>query len=125
MAKLDLRSVILARAVAAAAAMALAGVASAAPAGAPAPLTLTLKGHRFTPSTLAVPAGARVRVILINRDPATEEFDSHDLRVEQLVTPMGKVTFDIGPLRPGEYSFMGEFHAGSAQGKIVALAAGR
>ena len=125
MAKLDMWTDSLARAFAAATTIALAGVASAACAGAPPSLTLTLKDHHFTPSTLTVPAGARVRVTLINRDPATEEFDSHDLRVEQLVTPMGKVSFDIGPLRPGQYSFMGEFHAGTAQGKFVALAAGR
>ena len=87
--------------------------------------TLTLKDHRFTPATLAIPAGARVRITLINRDAATEEFDSHDLRVEQLVTPMAKISFNVGPLRPGQYSFIGEFHAGTAQGKINVVAAGR
>lgn len=90
----------------------------------PPPVTLTLKSHRFTPATLTVPAGVRLRVTLINRDPATEEFDSHDLRLEQVVTPMGKVSFDIGPLRPGQYSFMGEFHPSTAVGKINVMAAG-
>lgn len=125
MAKSNPLSGLLALAFAVASAMAVPGTAIAASAGAPPSITLTLKDHRFTPATLTVPAGTRVRVTLINRDPATEEFDSHDLRVEQLVTPMGKVSFDIGPLRPGQYSFMGEFHAGTAQGKVVAVAAGR
>ena len=90
----------------------------------PSPVTLTLKDHRFTPSTFTVPAGEKVRITLINQDAATEEFDSHDLRVERLVTPRGKVTFSIGPLKPGEYSFMGEFHPDTAQGKVVAIRAG-
>ena len=125
MAKRRLLTGILACAFAVASPVVIPGAANAAAGGAPPSVTLILKDHRFTPAILSVPAGTRVRVTLINRDPATEEFDSHDLRVEQLVTPMGKVSFDIGPLRPGQYSFMGEFHAGTAQGKVIAVAAGR
>jgi uncharacterized protein (DUF58 family) len=91
----------------------------------PPPVTLTLKNHQFAPAAFNVPAGARVRIVLVNRDPATEEFDSHDLRVEEVVTPMGRTTFEIGPLQPGQYSFMGEFHANTAQGKVTAVTAGR
>ena len=118
-------SKILTRVITAGAAVMIVSSAGAAQWDAPAPLTLTLKNHRFTPAILTVPAGVRVRITLINRDPATEEFDSHDLRLEQLVTPMGKVSFAVGPLRPGQYGFMGEFHAGTAQGKIVVIPAGR
>lgn len=103
-----------------AAMLALAGSARA---DAPAGVTLTLKNHRFTPATFTVPAGQRVRVTLINQDAATEEFDSHDLRLEEVVTPMGRISFSIGPLPAGQYSFMGEFHAGTAQGKVTAVAA--
>jgi hypothetical protein len=66
-----------------------------------------------------------VRLTLINQDAAVEEFDSHDLGVEQVVTPKGKVSFSIGPLKPGEYSFMGEFHAATAQGKATVVAPGK
>ena len=116
---------ILAATFALAAGVAIASAASAASDGSPPSLTLTLKDHRFSPTTLAIPAGSRVRVTLINRDAATEEFDSHDLRIEQLVTPMAKVSFNVGPLRPGQYSFEGEFHANTAQGKIIVAAGGR
>ena len=92
-------------------------------ADAPAGVTLTLKNHRFTPASFTVPAGQKVHVTLINQDPATEEFDSHDLRLEEVVTPMGRIGFDIGPLRSGQYSFMGEFHPETAQGKVTAVAA--
>ena len=93
-----------------------------APAQAGAPelsLALTLKNHRFTPAILNVPKGTRVRINLVNLDAATEEFDSHDLRVEQLVTPHGKVSFPIGPLNAGTYTFMGEFHPDTARGQII------
>ena len=86
---------------------------------APGPVTLVLKDHRFTPAAFSVPAGERVQVVLVNQDAATEEFDSHDLRVEKLVTPNGRATFSIGPLKPGSYSFMGEFHPKTAQGRIT------
>lgn len=99
---------------------ALAGMAAASDAPS---VELTLKDHRFTPPLITVPAGQKVRINLVNQDPATEEFDSHDLRVEQLVTPKGRISFWIGPLKPGEYSFMGEFHAATAQGKVTAVAA--
>jgi len=84
-------------------------------------VTLTLKNHRFTPDSFSVPAGQKVRINLVNQDMATEEFDSHDLRVEEVVTPNAKITFEIGPLKPGQYSFMGEFHASTAQGKVTAV----
>jgi hypothetical protein len=103
---------------AAGAAIAWAGIAVAA---ASPDITLTLQDHRFTPSALTVPAGQKVRVTLINKDAATEEFDSHDLRVEQVVTPRGRISFSIGPLKPGDYAFMGEFHASTAQGKVTAV----
>lgn len=104
--------------------VAVASAANAAAVSSPSNITLTLKDHRFTPAILTIPAGQRVRVTLINRDPATEEFDSHDLRLEQLVTPMGKASFNLGPLRPGQYGFIGEFHASTAQGKVNVVAAG-
>jgi plastocyanin domain-containing protein len=86
-------------------------------------VTLTLKDHRFTPEVLEAPAGQRIRITLVNRDAASEEFDSEDLHVEKDVTPNGKVSFVVGPLKPGDYSFMGELHADTASGTIRAVAA--
>jgi hypothetical protein len=96
----------------------LAGAASADPHV----VALTLKDHRFTPSSVTVPAGQRVRIELTNQDGASEEFDSDDLHVEKDVTPHGKVAFEVGPLEPGSYSFMGELHADTAAGELKAVA---
>jgi len=96
--------------------------ASAAAAESPSPVRLVLQAHRFTPEKITVPAGQKVRIELVNEDGALEEFDSVDLNVERDVTPHGKVTFEIGPLKPGAYSFMGELHADTARGEVVAVA---
>lgn len=82
---------------------------------------LTLKDHRFTPQTITVPAGQRIRINLANQDGASEEFDSEDLHVEKDVTPHGRVSFVVGPLKPGKYDFMGELHADTASGVIEAV----
>lgn len=92
---------------------------SAAQAGEPV-IALTLKDHRFAPADFPVPAGVKVRIVLTNQDGASEEFDSDDLKVERDVSPHGRVSFDIGPLKPGIYDFQGELHPLTAQGRMVA-----
>lgn len=88
---------------------------------APAQVVFTLKNHRFTPDTATVPAGRKVVITLINQDGAAEEFDSSDLRVEEDVTPRASIRFSVGPLKPGTYRFMGEAHADTAEGRILAV----
>jgi hypothetical protein len=66
-------------------------------------------------------AGRPIRIELANQDGALEEFDSDDLRVERDVTPHGRVSFTVGPLKPGSYSFMGELHADTASGVVQAV----
>lgn len=96
-----------------------AGLASPARADAPTTLTLTLREHRFTPDTLTVAAGERFRLRIVNEDGATEEFDSEALGVERFITPHGQATAELGPLQPGIYTFMGEFHPLTADGRII------
>jgi plastocyanin len=104
----------------AAALVLLAGGASAAPPPRQASVVLTLKDHRFSPAAVTAPAGVPVRVTLTNLDGATEEFDSDYLMVEERVTPHEKLTFTVGPLKPGTYQFIGEFHAATAHGVFTA-----
>ncbi len=81
---------------------------------------LVIEGHRFTPDRIEVPAGQKVKFVIENRDDTAEEFDSGDLRTEKVIPPKTKGTVFIGPLKPGEYKFIGEFHAQTAQGVVVA-----
>jgi hypothetical protein len=84
------------------------------------PYTLTLKDHRFEPTRLVVPAGTRIKLIVKNLDPTAEEFESYELNREKVIPGGSVAAIYIGPLKPGEYPFFGEFHADSATGTIVA-----
>ena len=81
---------------------------------------LVIKNHRFDPSSLTVPAGKRVKLVIKNADNTPEEFDSDDLHREKVIAGGGRGTVYIGPLAAGTYKFMGEYHEATAQGRIVA-----
>lgn len=92
-----------------------------APARAADPVTLILKDHRFSPDQITVPAGEKFRIEVVNQDDTPEEFESHDLRIEKIVTPGGRITVTAGPLKPGKYRFVGEYHEDTAIGTITAV----
>jgi len=83
-------------------------------------ITLRIKDHKFIPAELVVPANTKIKLIVVNEDPTPEEFESHELNREKIVTGNGKITVFIGPLKPGRYPFFGEFHQKTAQGVVVA-----
>ena len=81
---------------------------------------LTIKGHKFLPATLEVPANRKVKLIVKNQDPTPEEFESYELNREKVIPGNAQATIFIGPLDPGTYPFFGEFNQATAQGKIIA-----
>ena len=83
-------------------------------------LILTIKDHKFTPSEIKVPANKRVTITVVNDDPTPEEFDSKALKVEKVIPGKSKGVVRIGPLKPGRYPFVGEFHEATAKGVVVA-----
>lgn len=82
--------------------------------------TIEIRDHLFFPSTLEVPANTKVKLIVINRDPTPEEFESYELNREKVIMGGAKATIFIGPLKPGDYPFFGEFNPKTAQGMIRA-----
>lgn len=82
--------------------------------------TLTIKEHKFVPRELTVPAGKRLRLVIDNRDPTPEEFESHSLRIEKVIPGRSKGAVNVGPLKPGAYEFVGEFHESTAKGTLHA-----
>jgi plastocyanin len=94
-------------------------------AAAPAPVlaqeyVLTIKDHKFTPEELKVPANQRVVITVINNDDTAEEFESSVLKVEKVIAGKSRGTVRIGPLAPGKYPFIGEFHEATAKGVVIA-----
>ena len=81
---------------------------------------LTIQDHRFQPAELAIPAGKKIRLSVENRDATPDEFESHDLNREKIISGKSTATIYVGPLTPGRYRFFGEYNEKTAQGVIVA-----
>jgi len=82
--------------------------------------TITIRGHRFEPTELHVPAGKRILLTIVNADPLSEEFDSTALKVEKVIAGNSQGTVRISPLQPGHYDFIGEYHEETAKGQVIA-----
>jgi plastocyanin len=81
---------------------------------------IEIKDHKFSPAELVVPAGKKLKLQIVNLDSSAEEFESYDLNREKVVAGGRKIIVFIGPLKPGTYSYFGEFHPETAQGLIIA-----
>ena len=81
---------------------------------------LSISDHKFEPAVLEIPAGKKVMLVVKNLDQTPEEFESYELNREKVVSGKSEITVNIGPLKPGNYKFFGEFHQDTAQGQIVA-----
>ncbi len=84
------------------------------------PLQLTIKDHKFSPDHLVVPTGEKFILLVTNADPTGEEFESSQLRREKLVGPGATIKVHLGPLKPGTYKFVGDFHEDTAKGTLTA-----
>ena len=80
---------------------------------------LVIKNHQFTPENIEIPAGQKIRLVIENQDATPEEFESHPLNREKIVPANGKAIVYLGPLEPGRYPFVGEFHSKTAKGNII------
>jgi hypothetical protein len=80
---------------------------------------IEIRNHLFEPPELIVPANTKIKLIVYNRDSTPEEFESYELNREKVIIGNRKAVIFIGPLKPGEYPFFGEFHPKTAQGKII------
>lgn len=80
---------------------------------------LTIREHRFDPAEIRVKAGHGVKLLILNADPAAEEFESPSLRKEKKILAGQTVEMSFPHLALGTYEFYGEFHPDSAKGKLV------
>ena len=82
--------------------------------------SLSIENHPVSPDRIEVPAGKKVKLVVENKDATPEEFESEKLKVEKVIPGKTKATIFVGPLKPGEYKFVGEFNEKTAKGVIVA-----
>ncbi len=81
---------------------------------------LVIRNHKFEPQEIRVPAGKRVSIYVTNEDATPEEFESAALKVEKVIPGKSKGLVRIGPLTPGRYEFIGDFHPDTAKGVLIA-----
>ena len=81
--------------------------------------TINIKDHKFDPATVEIPADTKVKLVVKNLDATAEEFESHDFNREKVIPGDSEANIFVGPLQAGEYTFFGEFHEKTAQGKLV------
>lgn len=81
--------------------------------------TISINDHRFEPEEIIIPAGKKVKLVVKNMDATPEEFESYELDREKVIAAGGEVVIFIGPLDPGTYAFIGEFHEDTAKGRFV------
>lgn len=81
---------------------------------------LSIEQHKFSPDRIEIPANTKVKLIVDNKDATPEEFESHALKIEKVIPGKAKATIFVGPLKAGEYKFVGEYNEKTAKGVIVA-----
>jgi plastocyanin len=90
-------------------------------AASPEEFTLTIKGHAFEPKELTIPAGKKIKLLVVNKDATPAEFESKQLGREKIIPGNSTGTINLGPLKPGRFSFVEEYHEkdAAAQGTLV------
>ena len=83
--------------------------------------TLTIKDHAFDQKELKIPAGKKVKLLVVNQDSSPAEFESKPLGREKVIPGKSTGLINLGPLKPGRYGFVEEYHEdqAGAQGTIV------
>jgi plastocyanin len=99
--------------------LSLAGASSFA--AAPEEFTLTIKDHAFQPKEITIPAGKKIKLLVVNQDATPAEFESKPLSREKLIPAKSTATINLGPLKPGRFAFVEEYHENeaAAQGTII------
>ena len=96
------------------------GLPQGASADEPFEVRIVIRDHRFEPATSEVPADRALKLIVTNADSTPEEFESVGLKIERVIAGGKTAEFAVRPLRKNRnYKFFGEFHAATAQGRLV------
>lgn len=84
-------------------------------------VTLTIENHAFSPKEVKIPAGKKIKLLVVNKDASPAEFESKPLGREKVIPAKSTATILLGPLKPGRYAFVEEYHENeaAAQGTIV------
>lgn len=80
---------------------------------------ITIKDNQFSPQELTIPADQKVKIVVKNLDATPAEFESSDLSREKVVSANSEIIINLGPLKPGSYSYVDDFHRDTTKGTIL------
>lgn len=80
---------------------------------------ISIKNGAFVPSSVSVPAGQKIHLVVKNEDTVKAEFESTKLNREQKVAPGDQTDVYVGPLDAGTYDFFDDNNP-DAKGSLVA-----
>lgn len=72
--------------------------------------SVTLADGVVAPQSIVVPADTPLVLTVTNGGTSVAEFESKQLRIEEVVAPGATATLRIQPLPKGSYKFVEEFH---------------
>jgi hypothetical protein len=81
--------------------------------------SLTIHEDRFEPSTITVPAAAKIQLRITNATKGSAEFESAELNREKIIPAGQTTTVFVGPLSPGSYPFFNDFKQ-TTRGRLIA-----
>lgn len=82
-------------------------------------INLIIRDGKFEPSEIKAPANRKIELIVENKGPGAEEFESIELKREKIIPQGRTLKINLGVLKKGVYPFFGEFHIETAQGKLI------
>lgn len=82
-------------------------------------IVFEIQDHKFSPAVATISANTKVELLIRNLDATPEEFESEELHREKIIPAKSEARLFVGPLKPGRYSFVGEFHPESARGELI------
>lgn len=74
---------------------------------------------QLSPRRLTVPANTPFRLLVRNESGESDRFGSDDLNLERASAPGQTLELQIGPLKPGDYGFIGYLHRNTARADIM------
>ena len=80
---------------------------------------MRIVNHQFVPTDVEIPAGQRIKLVVINEDDSAEEFEGEDFKAEKIVKGKSQITLMVGPFQPRGIPLVGEFHEDTAKGKLI------
>ncbi|WP_417809317.1 cupredoxin domain-containing protein [Thioclava sp.] len=80
---------------------------------------IELKDGALLPETLVVPAKTRFKLHVTNTGTKPSEFESNQMRLEEVLFMGMDATMTVTPLDSGEYDYFDEFQPG-VMGKLIA-----